>query len=88
MNTVPPPNEDARLPCVVLTLWKPGIGTYVETRSVSLHTSVFTRFSSWYQKAKDSAVGTSFDEHVMGGYKFLMRYYSTGDGGQPSFPHR
>lgn len=22
-----------------------------------------------YAKAKDSAVGTSFDEHVMGGYK-------------------
>ena len=34
---------------------------------------------SWYQKAKDSAVGTSFDVHVMGGYKFLMRYYSPGD---------
>ena len=37
------------------------------------------RFNSWYQKAKDSAVGTSFDSHVMGGYKFLMRYYSPGD---------
>lgn len=24
---------------------------------------------SRYAKAKDSAVGTSFDEHVMGGYK-------------------
>jgi uncharacterized protein (DUF2235 family) len=24
---------------------------------------------SWYAKAKDSAVGTSFDDHVMGGYK-------------------
>ncbi len=37
------------------------------------------RISSWYQKAKDSAIGTSFDEHVMGGYKFLMRYYTPGD---------
>lgn len=30
-------------------------------------------------KAKDSAVGSSFAEHVMGGYKFLMRYYSCED---------
>ena len=30
-------------------------------------------------KAKDSAVGTSFDQHVVGGYKFLMQYYSPGD---------
>ncbi|MCJ1398076.1 hypothetical protein MMC11_001273 [Xylographa trunciseda] len=46
---------------------------------MSAHTSLPARFNSWYQKAKDSAIGTSFDEHVMGGYKFLMRYYSTGD---------
>lgn len=30
-------------------------------------------------KAKDSAVGTSFADHVMGGYKFLMRYYNCED---------
>lgn len=30
-------------------------------------------------QAKDSAVGSSFDEHVMAGYKFLMRYYNVGD---------
>lgn len=76
----PPLGDGTNLSYAILTLWKPGIGTYVETTSVSLHTSVFTRFNSWYQKAKDSAVGTSFDEHVMGGYKFLMRYYSSGDG--------
>ncbi|WYZ45753.1 hypothetical protein EsH8_VIII_001069 [Colletotrichum jinshuiense] len=29
--------------------------------------------------AKDSAVGSSFDQHVVGGYRFLMRYYSPGD---------
>jgi uncharacterized protein (DUF2235 family) len=29
--------------------------------------------------AKDSAVGTSFDQHVVGGYKFLMQFYSPGD---------
>lgn len=30
-------------------------------------------------KAKDSAVGTSFDEHVMAGYEFIMKYYGTND---------
>lgn len=58
--------------------YQPGIGTYVTSTSLS-HTSVFTRCYSAYQKAKDSAVGTSFDQHVMGGYKFLMRYYNPGD---------
>lgn len=43
------------------------------------HTGLATRLSSWYEKAKDSAVGTNFDHHVMGGYRFLMQYYSPGD---------
>ena len=30
-------------------------------------------------KAKDSAIGSSFDQHVVGGYRFLMRFYSPGD---------
>ncbi|KAJ9645771.1 hypothetical protein H2199_002811 [Coniosporium tulheliwenetii] len=58
--------------------YQPGIGTYVNTNSLS-HKTGFARFKSWYAKAKDSAIGTSFAEHVMGGYKFLMRYYSPGD---------
>ncbi|CAI7678693.1 unnamed protein product [Penicillium pancosmium] len=58
--------------------YQPGIGTYVTTKSLSSHGRV-QRLKSWYQKAKDSAIGSSFDEHVMGGYKFLMRYYSPGD---------
>ncbi|GME51786.1 short chain dehydrogenase reductase family [Neofusicoccum parvum] len=58
--------------------YQPGIGTYVTTGSLS-HTSHWQRFKSWYVKTKDSAVGTSFAEHVMGGYKFLMRYYLPGD---------
>lgn len=37
------------------------------------------RFKSAYQKAIDAAVGKSFDQHVMGGYRFLMRYYHPGD---------
>ncbi|KAL8892314.1 MAG: hypothetical protein Q9215_000713 [Flavoplaca cf. flavocitrina] len=58
--------------------YQPGIGTYVNTHNLS-HTSLTTRINSWYQKAKDSAVGTSFDSHVMGGYKFLMRCYQDDD---------
>ncbi|CEL07875.1 hypothetical protein ASPCAL11029 [Aspergillus calidoustus] len=58
--------------------YQPGIGTYVTTNTLS-HTSRFQRIRSAYQKAKDSAVGSSFDEHVMGGYKFLMRFYNPGD---------
>ncbi|KAJ5105818.1 hypothetical protein NUU61_003165 [Penicillium alfredii] len=58
--------------------YQPGIGTYVTSRSLSSHGRI-QRIKSAYQKAKDSAIGSSFDEHVMGGYKFLMRYYSPGD---------
>jgi uncharacterized protein (DUF2235 family) len=48
--------------------YQPGIGTYVTTDSLS-HTSKIARAKSWYLKAKDSAIGISFDQHVMGGYK-------------------
>ncbi|EMC96032.1 hypothetical protein BAUCODRAFT_148869 [Baudoinia panamericana UAMH 10762] len=58
--------------------YQPGIGTYVETSSLS-HKSRFGRIKSWYVKSKDMAIGTSFGEHVMAGYKFLMRYYNQGD---------
>jgi uncharacterized protein (DUF2235 family) len=58
--------------------YQPGIGTYVTSGNLE-HTSFTTRLGSWYEKAKDSAIGTSFADHVMGGYKFLMRYYTPGD---------
>ncbi|KAF7560242.1 hypothetical protein G7046_g3896 [Stylonectria norvegica] len=58
--------------------YQPGIGTYVVSGSLS-HTSLRARLNSWYQKAKDSAIGSSFDQHVVGGYRFLMRFYSPGD---------
>lgn len=43
------------------------------------HTSTVARVKSWYMKSKDSAVGSSFDQHVVGGYRFLMRFYNPGD---------
>ncbi|KAL4897186.1 hypothetical protein BDV59DRAFT_169967 [Aspergillus ambiguus] len=50
----------------------------VTSNSLSSH-GRFQRIRSAYLKAKDSAIGSSFADHVMGGYKFLMRYYSPGD---------
>ncbi|KAK3317598.1 hypothetical protein B0T19DRAFT_362797 [Cercophora scortea] len=58
--------------------YQPGIGTYVVSTSLS-HTSTTARIRSWYMKAKDSAIGSSFDQHVVGGYRFLMRFYCPGD---------
>jgi uncharacterized protein (DUF2235 family) len=58
--------------------YQPGIGTYVTSTSLS-STGTYSRIKSAYLKSKDSAVGSSFDQHVMGGYKFLMRYYHHGD---------
>ncbi|KAH6612650.1 hypothetical protein C7974DRAFT_369601 [Boeremia exigua] len=60
--------------------YQPGIGTYVaQTGSSTARPGRIERFKHWYAKAKDSAVGTSFDLHVMAGYRFLMRYYTPGD---------
>ena len=75
------------VPATTYFLPTAGIGTYVHSNTYS-HTSIFTRLYSWFQKARDSAIGSSFAEHVMGGYKFLMRYYSQGDGELPALPRR
>ncbi|KID85855.1 oxidoreductase, short chain dehydrogenase/reductase family [Metarhizium guizhouense ARSEF 977] len=58
--------------------YQPGIGTYAISTSLT-NSGYRARFNSWYQKTKDSAVGTSFDQHVVGGYRFLMRFYNPGD---------
>lgn len=58
--------------------YQPGIGTYVTSNSFGGKSRI-ERLKSSYKKAKDAALGSSFDEHVLGGYKFLMRYYAPGD---------
>ncbi|KAB5575358.1 hypothetical protein GE09DRAFT_1264622 [Coniochaeta sp. 2T2.1] len=55
-----------------------GIGTYVVTPHLG-RKSTRQRLASWYAKTKDSMVGSSFDQHVVGGYRFLMRFYTMGD---------
>ncbi|KAK2748000.1 hypothetical protein FQN57_001591 [Myotisia sp. PD_48] len=58
--------------------YQPGIGTYVTTTTLS-NTGLVTRMKSSYMKLKDYAIGSSFADHVMAGYRFLMRYYTPGD---------
>lgn len=58
--------------------YQPGIGTYVTSHSLGSK-GTLERIKSSYTKAKDAALGSSFAQHVLGGYKFLMRYYSPGD---------
>lgn len=50
--------------------YQPGIGTYVAQANPSMsRAGRIERFKHWYAKAKDSAIGTSFDLHVMAGYR-------------------
>ncbi|KAA8911731.1 hypothetical protein FN846DRAFT_773720 [Sphaerosporella brunnea] len=58
--------------------YQPGIGTYITNGTLS-RVHIGSRMKSWVDKAMDAAVGTSFDQHVMGGYKFIMRFYEPGD---------
>lgn len=50
--------------------YQPGIGTYTTSKSLSSN-GMISRMASWYNKAKDSAVGVTLDEHVMAGYKYI-----------------
>lgn len=58
--------------------YQPGIGTYVTSTSLSRKSRI-QKLKSAYSKAKAAAVGSTFADHVMAGYKFLMRYYRPGD---------
>ncbi|OAX80584.1 hypothetical protein ACJ72_05085 [Emergomyces africanus] len=59
--------------------YQPGIGTYVTSTKVPSQAGAFSRIKRSWIKAKDAALGSSFDHHVLAGYRFLMRYYSPGD---------
>ncbi|KAL9107017.1 MAG: hypothetical protein Q9227_008053 [Pyrenula ochraceoflavens] len=58
--------------------YQPGIGTYT-TDGSSVNQTYFGQFKSKISKTLDSGLATSFDAHVIAGYRFLMRYYNTGD---------
>ncbi|OAR00918.1 hypothetical protein LLEC1_00615 [Akanthomyces lecanii] len=58
--------------------YQPGIGTYVTSESLT-QSGIVSKITEQYKKAKDSAIGSTFDQHVVSGYRFLMRYYRNGD---------
>lgn len=53
-----------------------GIGTY-DINDESVNKSVFGEIKSYISQTIDQAIGTTFDSHVMAGYRFLMRYYDS-----------
>ncbi|GES59805.1 sporulation associated protein [Aspergillus terreus] len=60
--------------------YQPGIGTYVEGQSSSSGFFRFTRrLKSNIITTVDQGVGTTFESHVLAAYRFIMRYYTSGD---------
>ena len=55
-----------------------GIGTYA-TGEASLNAGIFGRFQRWLSETIDLGAGTTFDQHVIAGYRFIMRYYGNYD---------
>ncbi|KAI9725046.1 MAG: hypothetical protein M1812_000322 [Candelaria pacifica] len=58
--------------------YQPGIGTY-SANATSLNLGILGRFFRWISQTVDEGIGTSFDQHVIAGYRFIMRYYSDND---------
>ncbi len=55
-----------------------GIGTY-ESGQTSVNLGPWGRFREKVSETIDDGFGTSFDQHVMEGYRFIMRYFDEGD---------
>lgn len=51
-----------------------GIGTY-SAGEKSLNAGLWGRFKRHVSQVIDQGVGTTFDSHVIAGYRFVMRYY-------------
>lgn len=58
--------------------YQPGFGTYTTSIWQASNLSQ-TRLKRWFSNMRDAAAGTTFDEHVIDGYRFLMRFYRPGD---------
>ncbi|KAI8300306.1 hypothetical protein K4K61_009846 [Colletotrichum sp. SAR11_59] len=52
-----------------------GIGTY-DVKEKTVHKSSFGEMKSSFWKMVDQGLGTTFDAHVIAGYRFLMQYYA------------
>ncbi|CAI7593468.1 unnamed protein product [Penicillium pancosmium] len=60
--------------------YQPGIGTYVKGQGNSAtRGKTLAKIKSGIISTVDQAVGTSFQQHVLAGYHFVMRYYQPGD---------
>lgn len=62
--------------------YQPGIGTYVSNSTLANAQSkvnIFAKMNIGIKKMTDQMFGDSFADHVMSGYKFLMRYFMEGD---------
>ncbi|KAL2753092.1 hypothetical protein ACRALDRAFT_2112556 [Sodiomyces alcalophilus JCM 7366] len=58
--------------------YQTGIGTY-DINETSVNKTWYGEMKSSLSKTIDQGIGTTFDAHVMAGYRFLMRYYDPGD---------
>ncbi|KAK1723895.1 uncharacterized protein BDZ83DRAFT_720360 [Colletotrichum acutatum] len=58
--------------------YQTGIGTY-DVDDTSVNKSWASEVRSNISQKIDMGFGTTFDSHVIAGYRFLMRYYETGD---------
>ncbi|KAM7192038.1 Uncharacterized alpha/beta hydrolase domain (DUF2235) domain containing protein [Naviculisporaceae sp. PSN 640] len=57
--------------------YQPGIGTDITPGSLA--NTAFRRGKRlWTNKVLDLALGQSFEQHLIGGYRFLMRHYRSG----------
>ncbi|KAM0359401.1 hypothetical protein HYE67_008148 [Fusarium culmorum] len=54
--------------------YQTGIGTY-DVDETSIQKSTLGEIKSKVSKTIDQGFGTTFDAHIMAGYRFLMRYY-------------
>ncbi|KAJ8611760.1 hypothetical protein MRB53_037767 [Persea americana] len=62
--------------------YQPGIGTYVSNSTLANAQSsinVFAKARIGLKQLTDQMFGDSFADHVMAGYRFLMRYFMEGD---------
>ncbi|KAK7203148.1 hypothetical protein BZA70DRAFT_283984 [Myxozyma melibiosi] len=58
-----------------INYYQPGIGTYIGSESDD---SISSKYRS-FLLALDSVIAYSFDDHIIAGYRFLLRYFSAGD---------
>ncbi|KAH9908410.1 hypothetical protein F4778DRAFT_795832 [Xylariomycetidae sp. FL2044] len=61
-----------------LHYYQTGIGTY-DINEKSVYKTRLGKLRSSISQTIDQGVGTTFDAHIMAGYRFLMRYYDSGD---------